>query len=186
MEKHLRAGFLSSYSYHILTYVYSCRTIFSTIMSPEWTRYGGVYQLLPNDGTDKSGLSLGREGRWAVREGRWKLHVENGVENLYDIVADPQENNQIYDWSTIERLRGKLWNWWQSMVSDSGSFMTPSFYIGYSTASYYSIIPPAAIAKSGNWNLKTHHAEGSVGSGDYLKFKAIVSATGSYNVLVSK
>lgn len=160
---------------------FSSRTLYHTIMAPEWTREGGRYTLLPNLGTDKSGLTLGRAGRWALREGPWK-YVNDQGEYLYNLLSDPGEQHPIRDAATIERLRKKMAKWWQGMLDDGGSFTTPSFYIGYPGSSSSVVIAPAAAEMSGSWNLGTHHAEGYVGPGQYLKYRVIVESAGGYNI----
>lgn len=163
---------------------FSCRTLYYTLMAPRWTYAGGRYHPLPNFGTDKSGLSLGRSGEWALREGRWKYVNLNGYEYLYDIVADPQEKHRIWDHSTMKRLKDKMYNWWQSMLADGGSFSPPAFYIGY-PGSRSSMIFAAGVAKaSGGWAIKTHAVNGDIGPGQFLQYKVIVAGSGGYNVKV--
>ncbi|GMH37371.1 hypothetical protein BSKO_05244 [Bryopsis sp. KO-2023] len=164
---------------------FSQRTLYHTIMAPEWTRFGG-YQLLPDFGKDKSGLILGREGRWAARQGNWKLINWNGGEALYNLADDRQESAPSLNLEMMDHLRSKLWNWWQGILKDSGSFTVPVFFIGYPGSSSGLILPSGAGEKSGDWTLFEHSTEGNVVPGNYLKYKVIVARTGTFNIRVKK
>lgn len=161
-----------------------CRTLYHTDLSPRWTRSGGQYTLLPNLGTDKSGLQLGREGQWAIREGRYKYIDDGGATYLYDVVADPREENPFRDGPTAERLRRKLYSWWQNMLDDNGSFTTPSFYVGYPGFKSGVILASAAAERNGGWSLREHYISGRVQSGQYLKYNVIIASAGGYEIKV--
>lgn len=161
-----------------------CRTIYRSDLSPRWTRRGGQYTLLPNFGSDKSGLQFGREGQWAIREGRFKYVNDGGSSYLYDVVADPREESPIQNAITTDRLRGKLNFWWRSMLIYSGSFTTPVFYIGYPGSSSGLILPSAAAERNGGWTLGEHYVSGRVDAGNYLKYNVIVASAGGYNIKV--
>lgn len=160
------------------------RTLFRTIRSPEWTRRDGIYHLLPNRGTDKSQLILGSDGRWAVREGQYKLVNLAGFEFLYDMWNDPTETSPIYDGTKQADLHNKLAQWWDEMVADPGSFATPSFYIGWSGEGV--IAAMGTMETSQSIVVRTHNVEGWVNSGDSLKYKVHVVRSGSYNVHINK
>lgn len=160
------------------------RTLYHSEVAPYWTRRNREYTIFPNFGKDKSGLRFGREGQWAIREGRYKFVFDYGQEYLYNMLADPKEENPIQDPHTRERLKGKLLNWWQEIVADFRSFTTPRFYIGYPGSTSGVILPSATAEKQGSWTLREHWVDGRVSAGDYMSYNVNVARAGGYQIWV--
>lgn len=119
-----------------------------------------------------------------MREGRLKYVNQDGYEYLYDIVSDPGENNHIWDWATIKRLRDKTYNWWQTIVADGGSFSPPAFYIGYPYGGTGLILGNGVAQASDQWQIRTHDISGTVWGGQYLQYKVVVGSAGGYHIKV--
>ncbi|GMH37247.1 hypothetical protein BSKO_05120 [Bryopsis sp. KO-2023] len=160
------------------------RTIYRTIESPEWTRAGGIYELLPDWSTDKSGLKFGFEGRWAIRQGRWKYLNINGGQLLYDIWNDPSEKTPVWDWQKIGELDAWIQKWWDGILESPLSFSVNPFYIGWRFDSM--IFMMGTVEKSNDIEVRSHNVQGFVKKGSFLKYKLVVLKAAKYTVKITK
>jgi arylsulfatase A-like enzyme len=85
-------------------------------------RAGAIRWYYPND--IEPGDPEFLTPRLAIREGRWKLLVEedgSGAE-LYDLDADPRENVDLAarQPQLAERLTEQLLDWWRTLPRDAG------------------------------------------------------------------
>ncbi|GMH37495.1 hypothetical protein BSKO_05368 [Bryopsis sp. KO-2023] len=160
------------------------RVLFHTSGAPEWTRRGGVYVPLPDLGRNKADLVLGRDGRWAVREGRYKLVHFFGREEVFDMIQDPQESSPLDNPILHQHLRNKLGEWWLKMLVDPGSFTTPVFHIGWPGRSTSKVLAMAAVQTSPRVFLHSHDASGWVEEGTFAVYQVNILTTGSYIVRV--
>lgn len=160
------------------------RTLFFTKAAPDWTTEGGVFRVLPEQGHDKSALLYGDRGSWAVRQGSFKFVNHYGRKELFDLVVDLTESNNLHNKAFTQLLDHEAIEWWNGVVHEDHSFSLPAFYIGWSAMSEFYLM--GAIETSSDIVIRSHNIEGHLKTGSYLKYKVIVATAGRYGVNIQQ
>eukprot|EP00210_Caulerpa_lentillifera_P007316 g6993.t1 len=160
------------------------RTLFFTKAAPDWTKQGGVYQVLPDQGRNKSQLIYGHQGSWAIRQGSLKFISHYGNKELFDLSSDPMESNDINNNALKQFMQHEAVKKWNALVAENHSFQLPVFFIGWSPVSKFYLM--GAVETSSDVKVRSHSIRGMLSAGSYAKYRVIVAAAGNYTVNIQE
>jgi arylsulfatase A-like enzyme len=120
----------------------------------------------------------------AIRTEQYKLSYYWGESYLFDLVADPGEQQNLYGSRSdlVEDLRTQLREWFDSVKREPGAFSAPEFLIGQDGRQQSLVLAYGPSRVGGQVQNHNHDSRNWGRAGDFAEYRLRVLTAGEYAI----